>query len=100
VTGFLVPLPATRSESVFSKILLILNNFNKPKNEFRTPESNERKGEFMKRKWWHDKVAYQISEVAAMPELDIRMEGKKAVISKTSIEKSNGGCYTVNVILK
>jgi len=27
LTGFLVPLPATRSESVFSKILLILNNF-------------------------------------------------------------------------
>ena len=25
-----------------------------------TPESNERKGAFMKRKWWHDKVAYQI----------------------------------------
>ena len=25
-----------------------------------TPESNERKGVFMKRKWWHDKVAYQI----------------------------------------
>ena len=47
-----------------------------------------------------DYGAYQISEVAAMPELDIRMEGKKAVISKTSIEKSNGGCYTVNVILK
>jgi hypothetical protein len=29
VTGFLVPLPATRSESVFSKILLILNNLKK-----------------------------------------------------------------------
>ena len=29
VTGFLVPLPATRSESVFSKILLILNNCKK-----------------------------------------------------------------------
>jgi len=44
VTSFLVPLPATRSESVFSKILLILNNFNKPKNEFRNrPESNEKK---------------------------------------------------------
>ena len=25
-----------------------------------SPESNERKGAFMKRKWWHDKVAYQI----------------------------------------
>lgn len=29
MTGFLVPLPATRSESVFSKILLILNNLKK-----------------------------------------------------------------------
>ena len=29
VTGFLVPLPVTRSESVFSKILLILNNLKK-----------------------------------------------------------------------
>ena len=47
-----------------------------------------------------DYGTYQISEVAAEPELDIQMEGQKAVINKASIEKLKGGCYTVNVILK
>ena len=90
MTGFLVPLPATRSESVFSKILLILNNFNKPKNEFRTPESNERKGEFMKRKWWHDKVAYQIYPKSFLDTNGDGIGDLKGIISKLDYLKELG----------
>ena len=91
VTGFLVPLPATRSESVFSKILLILNNFKQLEMSFAiTPESNERKGEFMKRKWWHDKVAYQIYPKSFLDTNGDGIGDLKGIISKLDYLKELG----------
>lgn len=67
-----------------------MNNFNKPKNEFRTPESNERKGEFMKRKWWHDKVAYQIYPKSFLDTNGDGIGDLKGIISKLDYLKELG----------
>lgn len=67
-----------------------MNNFNKPKNEFRTPESNERKGAFMKRKWWHNKVAYQIYPKSFLDTNGDGIGDLKGIISKLDYLKELG----------
>ena len=47
-----------------------------------TPESNERKGAFMKRKWWHDKVAYQIYPKSFLDTNGDGIGDLKGIISK------------------
>ena len=50
VTTFLVPLPATRSESVFSKILLILNNFKQLEMSFAIAQNRMKKRSIYEKK--------------------------------------------------
>ena len=55
-----------------------------------TPESNERKGEFMKRKWWHDKVAYQIYPKSFLDTNGDGIGDLKGIISKLDYLKELG----------
>lgn len=70
-----------------------------------TPESNERKGEFMKRKWWHDKVAYQIypkSFLDIKRRWDWRLKGnhlKAGLFKKNSESTSSGSPRFTNPLL-
>ena len=54
-----------------------------------TPESNERKGAFMKRKWWHDKVAYQIYPKSFLDTNGDGIGDLKGIISKLTILKNS-----------
>ena len=55
-----------------------------------TPESNERKGAFMKRKWWHDKVAYQIYPKSFLDTNGDGIGDLKGIISKLDYLKELG----------
>ena len=55
-----------------------------------TPESNERKGAFMKRKWWHNKVAYQIYPKSFLDTNGDGIGDLKGIISKLDYLKKLG----------
>lgn len=55
-----------------------------------TPESNERNGAFMKRKWWHDKVAYQIYPKSFLDTNGDGIGDLKGIISKLDYLKELG----------